>query len=62
MIDSLLRLLFRCSHKRISRPITPASRPGVPEADTYVVCLDCGERFSYDWQHMRVGARIKGPG
>jgi hypothetical protein len=21
---------------------------------TYVVCLDCGKEFAYDWQEMRV--------
>ena len=29
----------------------------VPNADgsyTYVVCLDCGKEFAYDWQTMRV--------
>jgi hypothetical protein len=27
----------------------PAGRSG-----TYVVCLDCGKEFPYDWQQMRV--------
>jgi hypothetical protein len=22
---------------------------------TYVVCLDCGKEFDYDWQEMRIG-------
>ena len=56
MIDSVLNLLFRCPHKRITRPITPVSKAGVPQGDTYVVCLDCGKRFHYDWEQMRMGA------
>jgi hypothetical protein len=22
----------------------------------YVVCLDCGKRFHYDWEQMRIGS------
>jgi hypothetical protein len=54
MIDSVLNLLFRCPHKRITRPITPVSKAGVPHGDTYVVCLDCGKQFAYDLQKMRI--------
>ncbi len=25
-------------------------------APTFVVCLDCGQRFEYDWKQMRVEA------
>ena len=25
----------------------------------YVVCLDCGKHFQYDWEHMRVGALLE---
>ena len=55
MIDSVLNLLFRCSHKRLTRPVTPVSRDGKPHGDTYVVCLDCGKQFSYDLTEMRIG-------
>ncbi len=27
----------------------------------YVVCLDCGKHFHYDWEHMRMGALIEDP-
>src|SRR5689334_1300888 len=54
MIDSVLNLLFRCPHKRITRPITPVSKAGVPHGETYVVCLDCGKQFAYDLQKMRI--------
>ena len=55
MIDSVVNLLFRCSHRRLTRPVTPVSRAGVPHGQTYVVCLDCGKQFSYDLAEMRVG-------
>lgn len=59
---SIFRLLFHWEHKRISsRPITLSTKPGVPQADTYVVCLDCGDWFSYDWNRMRIGERIERP-
>ena len=58
MIDSLLNLLFRCSHKRLTRPVTPVSRAGEPHGTTYVVCLDCGKQFSYDVKEMRIGKPI----
>ena len=54
MIDSVLNLLFRCSHKRITRPITLVSKAGAPHGETYVVCLDCGKQFRYDLEKMRV--------
>jgi len=55
MIDSLLNLMFRCSHRRLTRPVTPVGKAGVPNEGTYVVCLDCGKQFSYDLTEMKVG-------
>jgi hypothetical protein len=55
MIDSVLNLLFRCSHKHLTRPVTPISLDGKPHGDTYVVCLDCGKQFAYDLKEMRIG-------
>jgi DNA-directed RNA polymerase subunit RPC12/RpoP len=62
MKDTLLNLLFRCSHRRLSRPVTPVRRGNEPGGETYVVCLDCGEHFSYDAMNMRLGRRIPRPG
>ena len=59
MIDSLLNLLLRCPHHRITRPITPVSKVGVPHGETYVVCLDCGKQFLYDLQKMRIDKPLK---
>ena len=58
MIDTLLNLLFRCAHRRLTSPLTPVSRKGVPRGDTYVVCLDCGKQFDYDLKEMRIGKPI----
>src|ERR1043166_6064560 len=59
MIDSILNLVFRCSHQRLTRPVTPVSRTGGPHGETYVVCLDCGKQFSYDIREMRIGKPLE---
>ena len=50
--------LFGCWHKNISFPQTHKSgkrrSAAATETGTYVVCLDCGQEFAYDWQQMRV--------
>ena len=46
MIDTILNLLFRCSHQRMTRPMTPASKAGDRRGETYIVCLECGKQFS----------------
>jgi hypothetical protein len=58
MLGSILESLFSCAHRRLTRPLTPVSKPGEPSGETYVVCLDCGKQFSYDWDRMRVGKAI----
>jgi hypothetical protein len=59
MIDTVLNMLFRCSHRRLTRPLTPVSKAGVPRGDTHVVCLDCGKQFAYDLTEMRIGKAIE---
>ena len=67
MVNKLLQLLsIRCSHKKLSQPFAAsvgaprrravnadwdAPAPPVPH---YVVCLDCGHKFDYDWTNMRL--------
>jgi len=58
LIDSLLNLMFRCGHRRLTRPVTPVAAVGAPHGETYVVCLDCGKQFSYDPKEMRLGKVI----
>jgi len=59
MIAVLADLLFRCPHRRLTRPITPVSKPGAPAGETYVVCLECGKQFYYDWEKMRLGGPVE---
>ncbi len=58
MMANLLDLFFGCWHKNYSFPITvkPGQRrTGAASATgTYVVCLDCGKEFPYDWRAMKV--------
>ena len=58
MIASLVDMFFGCWHKNYSFPITARKgqrRSGAAAlTGTYVVCLDCGKEFPYDWQEMRV--------
>src|SRR5579863_7441490 len=58
MIDSLLNLLFRCSHRRLTRPVASITKAGQPHSQSYVVCLDCGKQFEYDVIQMRMGKAI----
>jgi hypothetical protein len=58
MLQSVLNVFFGCGHQRTTFPITPGRRtagtsPAATSA-TYVVCLDCGKEFAYDWKKMRV--------
>ena len=59
MIDSVVNLLFRCSHRRLTRPVAPITRSGQPHSQSYVVCLDCGKQFEYDVKEMRMGKPIE---
>jgi hypothetical protein len=60
MLSRITDLLFGCSHKRYSFPLT--TRPGQRRSGaamatgTYVACLDCGKEFAYDWKEMKVVA------
>ena len=58
MIDTLLNLLFRCAHRRLTRPVAPITKAGQPHSQSYVVCLDCGKQFEYDLNEMRIGKAI----
>ncbi|HJZ95307.1 MAG TPA: hypothetical protein VKE70_02315 [Candidatus Solibacter sp.] len=61
MIDTLLNLVFRCAHRRLTRPLTPVSKSEQAHTGTYVVCLDCGKHFAYDAKEMRLGRPIERP-
>ena len=59
MIDTVLNLLFRCPHRRLTRPVAPVTKAGQPHSQSYVVCLDCGKQFAYDVIEMRIGKAIE---
>jgi hypothetical protein len=63
-MSRLVDALFGCRHKHSTFPITV--KPGQPHcchkattAGTYIVCLDCGKEFGYDWKRMKVVATVK---
>ena len=55
---SLFDMVFGCSHQRCSFPITVRGKirrsPAASVTGTYVVCLDCGKEFPYDWEEMKM--------
>jgi hypothetical protein len=67
MLNKILQLLaLRCAHRKLSLPFaafTPAPvqavnagwGPASAATRHYVVCLDCGRKFDYDWTNMRMG-------
>lgn len=54
----LFDMVFGCSHKRCSFPITVRGKlrrsPAASVTGTYIVCLDCGQEFPYDWNQMKL--------
>jgi len=69
MLQTILNFFLGCAHRRTTFPLTPsrsgAFTPGSQRHGTYVVCLDCGKEFGYDWAEMRIGepvpARVRRP-
>jgi RNase P subunit RPR2 len=61
MLASLLNSIFGCSHQRTTFPLTPSRKMATASNrhGTYVVCLDCGQEFRYDWKAMRVGEAVE---
>ncbi len=65
MVEKLLQILsITCNHKKTSQPFTAATAvPSRTNGDWdpvgvgpshYVVCLECGKKFPYDWQRMKI--------
>lgn len=58
MIANVFDMLFGCWHKNYSFPMTAKGSkrhsPAARATGTYVVCLDCGKEFAYDWNEMKV--------
>ncbi len=66
MLTKFAEMVFGCWHKNYSFPMTKRAgqrRSGAAMATgTYVVCLDCGKEFAYDWQAMKVISPDAQPG
>lgn len=60
MLQSIVNVFFGCAHRRTTFPLTPGRKhaPGPVRHGTYVVCLDCGKEFAYDWHGMRLGSAV----
>jgi hypothetical protein len=56
MFQSMLNMMFGCAHHRTTFPLTPGRTNGTSR--TYVVCLDCGKEFAYNWADMRIGEPV----
>ena len=59
MFADVFDMLFGCWHRNYSFPITvkkghEAYSHATSRTGTYVVCLDCGKEFPYDWDRMKV--------
>jgi hypothetical protein len=61
-VRALLRLVFLCPHWHKGPPITlresiPSNLPGYRSVDgreTYITCLDCGQKFAYNYKSRRL--------
>jgi len=61
-LRTLLRLVFVCSHRHKGPPITlresiPSNLPesrSVYVRGTYITCLDCGQKFAYNYKTRRL--------
>lgn len=60
MLASFLNSLFGCSHRRTTFPLTPSRKMACAtnRHGTYVVCLDCGQEFRYNWKEMQIGEPV----
>ena len=47
--------IFGCGHKKISQVWSvPPTNNMAKFSKFYVVCLDCGREFPYDWEKMKI--------
>ena len=61
-LRTLLRLVFVCLHRHRSPPITlresmPSNLPACQSVNgrgTYITCLDCGQKFAYNYKTRRL--------
>ena len=60
---ALWDVFFGCRHQHYSFPISSKilKQRSAAAATTgaYVVCLECGKEFAYDWQQMKVVSPLR---
>jgi hypothetical protein len=65
MLEKVLQIFaLACRHNKTTQPFTasvatsPSKKSDWDSVGSgpshYVVCLDCGRKFAYDWQNMRM--------
>ena len=60
MLQSILDAVMGCSHRRTTFPLTLPRESGAAQLTeasrkgAYVVCLDCGKEFAYNWKEMKI--------
>jgi hypothetical protein len=52
-MNYFLALLPGCRHRRLTRPFTLPNAQG--DIETYMTCLDCTRKLTFDPETMRVG-------
>jgi ribosomal protein L32 len=55
---NIFDMLFGCWHRHLSFPFSvkrgQRRSAAASQTGTYVVCLDCGKQFPYDWNQMHI--------
>ena len=60
MLQSILDAVMGCAHRRTTFPLTLPRESGavklseISRQGAYVVCLDCGKEFAYNWKDMKI--------
>lgn len=49
IFNRIVAFMLQCSHRRFTWVFGDPAKNS-----TYVICLDCGQHFHYDWKAMRV--------
>jgi tRNA U38,U39,U40 pseudouridine synthase TruA len=63
LFAALWDVFFGCRHQHYSFPISnkilKQRSPAPGATGSYVVCLDCGKEFAYDWEQMKVVSALR---
>ena len=63
LFSALWDVFFGCRHQNYSFPISSKilkqRTGGAGATGSYVVCLECGKEFAYDWEQMKVASPLR---